>query len=246
MKTAGDRVRQLLAALAGENAAQACRPAERKKLTYDPSLPMPLEDIYKKMSGRRNTYFVDFKVGRFHTRSFDTAILSPKQTATSDPDPRGDSHSGRCSRAENDPEQPRCCRNETGRGERPALRGCAAAAADPPEAGAAGSRSSIHHLPIVHAPTLRSTPPPIGSFAPNPWRAPIDGSEKWPWQEVRGRPPPAPRRRCQTRRCPAPCCPLRSRRRARSRVSPSVRTGPLERNPRACHRRHGGLERVPW
>jgi hypothetical protein len=34
--------------------------AERKKLTYDPSKPMPLEDIYKKMSGRRNTYYVEF------------------------------------------------------------------------------------------------------------------------------------------------------------------------------------------
>jgi hypothetical protein len=35
-------------------------PEERKKLTYDPSLPMPHEDIYTKMSGRRNTYFVEF------------------------------------------------------------------------------------------------------------------------------------------------------------------------------------------
>lgn len=34
--------------------------AERKKLTYDPNAPMPLEDIYKKMAGRRNTFFVDF------------------------------------------------------------------------------------------------------------------------------------------------------------------------------------------
>lgn len=33
---------------------------ERKKLKYDPSLPMPLEDIYKKMDKRPNTYFIDF------------------------------------------------------------------------------------------------------------------------------------------------------------------------------------------
>jgi hypothetical protein len=34
--------------------------ADRKKLTYDSSNPMPLEDIYKKMAGRRNTYYVEF------------------------------------------------------------------------------------------------------------------------------------------------------------------------------------------
>lgn len=33
---------------------------ERKKLRYDPSLPMPLEAIYKKMDKRPNTYFIDF------------------------------------------------------------------------------------------------------------------------------------------------------------------------------------------
>ncbi len=35
-------------------------PEERMKLTYDRNRPMPLEDIYKIMNGRRNTYFVDF------------------------------------------------------------------------------------------------------------------------------------------------------------------------------------------
>jgi hypothetical protein len=34
--------------------------AERKKLEYDPNLPMPLEEIYKKMDKRPNTYFIDF------------------------------------------------------------------------------------------------------------------------------------------------------------------------------------------
>ncbi len=34
--------------------------AERKKLKYNPGLPMPLNDIYEMMDKRRNTYFVEF------------------------------------------------------------------------------------------------------------------------------------------------------------------------------------------
>ncbi len=33
---------------------------ERKALTYDPSKPMPLEDIYKRLAGRPNTHFINF------------------------------------------------------------------------------------------------------------------------------------------------------------------------------------------
>jgi hypothetical protein len=33
---------------------------ERRKLKYDPSLPMPLEAIYQKMDKRPNTYFIEF------------------------------------------------------------------------------------------------------------------------------------------------------------------------------------------
>jgi hypothetical protein len=36
------------------------KPEERKKLVYDPTLPMPLPDIYAKVSNRPNTFFVDF------------------------------------------------------------------------------------------------------------------------------------------------------------------------------------------
>jgi len=35
-------------------------PEERSRLKFDPNAPMPLEDIYKKMAGRPNTYFIDF------------------------------------------------------------------------------------------------------------------------------------------------------------------------------------------
>lgn len=35
-------------------------PEERKTLRYDPALPMPLAEIYKKMNGRANTHFIDF------------------------------------------------------------------------------------------------------------------------------------------------------------------------------------------
>lgn len=35
-------------------------PAERKKLKYDPALPMPLEAIHAKMDKRPNTWFIDF------------------------------------------------------------------------------------------------------------------------------------------------------------------------------------------
>jgi hypothetical protein len=34
--------------------------AERKKLKYDPTLPMPLAEIHEKMDKRPNTYFIDF------------------------------------------------------------------------------------------------------------------------------------------------------------------------------------------
>jgi hypothetical protein len=34
--------------------------AERKKLKFDPALPMPLEQIHAKMDKRPNTYFIDF------------------------------------------------------------------------------------------------------------------------------------------------------------------------------------------
>ncbi|MEN3939800.1 hypothetical protein WJU23_00780 [Prosthecobacter sp. SYSU 5D2] len=43
-------------------------PEERKALIYDPAKPMPLEAIYKKLSGRPNTYFIDFN-GIAHTQS---------------------------------------------------------------------------------------------------------------------------------------------------------------------------------
>lgn len=33
---------------------------ERKKISYNPGLPMPLEDIFKMMEKRRNTWFVEF------------------------------------------------------------------------------------------------------------------------------------------------------------------------------------------
>lgn len=33
---------------------------ERKKLKYNPALPMPLQDIFNQMEKRRNTYFVEF------------------------------------------------------------------------------------------------------------------------------------------------------------------------------------------
>lgn len=33
---------------------------DRKKLKYDPSLPMPLKDIYELMSKRKNTWYIDF------------------------------------------------------------------------------------------------------------------------------------------------------------------------------------------
>lgn len=33
---------------------------ERDKLKYDPSQPMPLEGIYKRLAGRSGTYFIDF------------------------------------------------------------------------------------------------------------------------------------------------------------------------------------------
>jgi hypothetical protein len=36
------------------------KPEERRKLKYDPNAPMPLPDIYKKMAGRPNTWFIDF------------------------------------------------------------------------------------------------------------------------------------------------------------------------------------------
>lgn len=35
-------------------------PDEREKLKYDPKAPMPLEKIYKQMSDRLDTYFIDF------------------------------------------------------------------------------------------------------------------------------------------------------------------------------------------
>src|SRR4051812_25059663 len=59
MKTAGDSFARFWQLWQGKTPLNT-PPAERKQLTYDASLPMPHEDIYKKMSGRRNTYFVDF------------------------------------------------------------------------------------------------------------------------------------------------------------------------------------------
>lgn len=59
MKTAGDEFACFWQHWQGKTPLKL--PAEeRKKLAYDPSLTMPLEDIYKKMSGRRNTFFVEF------------------------------------------------------------------------------------------------------------------------------------------------------------------------------------------
>lgn len=49
-------------------AAIRMSPEERKALIYDPAKPMPLESIYKKLSGRPNTYFIDFN-GIAHTQS---------------------------------------------------------------------------------------------------------------------------------------------------------------------------------
>jgi hypothetical protein len=33
---------------------------DRRKLTYDPATPMPLQDIYELMSKRKNTWYIDF------------------------------------------------------------------------------------------------------------------------------------------------------------------------------------------
>ncbi len=41
------------------------KPDERKALKYNPSAPMPLENIYRQMSGRLDTYFIDFNGIRF-------------------------------------------------------------------------------------------------------------------------------------------------------------------------------------
>ena len=59
MKTAGEQFACFWQHWQGK-AALNMPPADRKKLVYDASLKMPLEEIYKKMSGRRNTFYVDF------------------------------------------------------------------------------------------------------------------------------------------------------------------------------------------
>lgn len=60
-------------------AAVSLTEKERDKLIYNPNLPMPLPEIYKRMAGRASTYFIDFN-GITHTQG---ALMS-KEVAEAD------------------------------------------------------------------------------------------------------------------------------------------------------------------